>query len=142
MPSAWVAGEVRPLDTPVRHHPLINRALGREAYDLHGPCLAEAMNTADPLLQDGWIPGQVDVHHDRRVLEVEANAARVGREERAAARVFTELVDQVLAFGALDAAVKEYVAPLPSLEPAHEDLVHPEPLAEDDRLGIRALEDL
>jgi hypothetical protein len=28
------------------------------------------MNTADPLLQDGWIPAQFDVHHDGSVLEV------------------------------------------------------------------------
>ena len=55
---------------------------------------------------------------------------------------FSEAFDELLSPPRLDIAVKEHMIPTPSLESGDEHLVHPEPLAEDHRLGLGILEGL
>ena len=77
----------------------------------HRAALAQAMHPADPLLEDRRIPRLIEIDHRRGVLQIQAHAAGVGRQEQAASRVFLEAADQSLALGAGHAAVEEDVAP-------------------------------
>ena len=72
------AREQRALEAEYREHPFFDGALGHEADDLHWTGLSQSVHAADSLLQHGGVPRQIHVHHHRRVLEVQADPARVG----------------------------------------------------------------
>ena len=100
------------------------------------------MEPADALFEHGGIPRHVQVEHDRGVLQIQADAAGVGRQERPAARVVAKAVDQVLALAARNAPVEQDVIPATLLETAHQEFVHAQPLTEDNDLGLRPLKNL
>ena len=45
--------------------------------------VSDAMDAAESLLQAVWIPSQVVVHHQVRVLQIDAFAGSVGRKKDA-----------------------------------------------------------
>src|SRR5260221_643849 len=100
------------------------------------------MGASDALLEYGRIPRLVDVDDDAGVLEIESNAAGVRGEEDAAFRIFVESLDELPPLAAVDAAVKENVPPFPLFDLSLQNLMHAQPLAEDQHLGSRLLEDL
>src|SRR5262249_42457993 len=81
-----------------------------------------------------------DIYYDRCKLEIQPHAAGIGAEEDAAIGVVAELLDELTAIAAGNAAVKQNVPPLALLRGPYEQLVHPQPLAEDHSLGVRAFE--
>ena len=74
--------------------PRLDPLLADEVVDVDRLLLAEPVDPADPLLEDGRVPGQLQVDHAvRGVLEVEPDAAGVAGEEDAERRVVVELDD-------------------------------------------------
>ena len=85
--------------------PRLDPLLADEVVDVDRLLLAEPVDPADPLLEDGRVPGQLEVDHAvRGVLEVQADAAGIAGEEHAEAGVVVELDDvlgpPLLALGA------------------------------------------
>ena len=114
--------------------------LADEVVDVDGLLLAEAVDPPDPLLEDGGIPGELQVDHAvGGVLEVEADAAGVAGEEEAVVRVVVELDDVLgpptLALGAGEEAGAEAVLGEQVAHGPVRQREHPPPLAEDDDLA-------
>ena len=111
-----------------------------QVVDVDGQLLAEPVDPADPLFEDGGVPWELDVDDAvRGVLEVKPDAAGIAGEEDAEVGIVVELDDVLgapaLAFGAgeeasAEAAVAEQVAHGPLGEREHSP-----PLAEDDDLA-------
>jgi hypothetical protein len=78
------------------HDASLDAALGDEVVDLDWTLLPEAVDASDALLQDGRVPGELEV--DDAVggpLEIEPDAAGVGGEQDAQLGIVVE-IDQVL----------------------------------------------
>src|SRR5439155_12024248 len=129
------SGEQRLLGTDEIRDSRFDPGLADQVVDVDGAVLSEAIDPADSLLEHGGVPGKLDVDaRARGSLQVETDAAGVGREEHAARGVVVE-VDDVLRAPLLallageerrpDALVRELVARRPVREPEH-----PAPLAE------------
>ena len=116
--------------------PLLDGAFGDEVEDRDGAGLVFAPGAGDALLEFGRVPREVAVDNDAGVLEVEADAAGIGAEEKAAGRVVAEGVDLGAAFGL------RHRAGVPSVADAMRDGVgadqseHFFPLGEDDNLNV------
>ena len=119
-----------------REHPLLDGAFGHKIDDPHRPCLAHAMNARDALFEDRRVPRQVHVHQGRRVLQIEACAARIGGQEHAARGVVTKPLDQCRPFVRWHAAMEADIAQLARFETADDDVVGSSPLREHHRLGL------
>lgn len=101
------------------------------------------MNPADPLLEDGRVPGQVHVDHDGRcMLQVQAHPARIGCEEDPTGRVAVEVLDERAALRTGYAAMEQHVTPSLTVQAANDELMGTKPLAEDDDLDRGLLEQL
>ena len=89
------SGKERFLEGKERQHPLLDRSLGHEIDDIDTVRLPQAVHPTDALLEHGGIPGQI--HVDDRgggMLEIQAYAAGIRRQEHPAARILAEAVDQ------------------------------------------------
>ena len=71
------------------------------------------------------------------MLEVEAGAAGIGRQENAAGRIVTKPFDQCRPPVRRDAAVKTDIANPASLEPTDDDVLRSRPLRKHHRFGLR-----
>jgi hypothetical protein len=108
---------------------------------MHTPRLTHAVNAADALLEHSRVPWQIHVDHYRgSVLQVQTDAAGIGRQKYAARRIVAKAVDKRAAFGAGHAAVKQNVTPIIRLTPANDELVRASPLTEDRSFSAGVLE--
>ncbi|EXI80086.1 MAG: hypothetical protein AW12_02930 [Candidatus Accumulibacter sp. BA-94] len=131
------AGKQRLLERQHRQHAFLDRSAGDEVDHLHAARLAEAMDAADPLLENRRIPGQIHIDDDRRrMLQVEADATGVGAEEDAAVGIAVEAIDEGAALVGGDAAVEQHMLPATWPQAADDQFVGAQPLAEDDDLGL------
>ena len=96
-----------------------------------------APGTRDPLLQLGRVPRQIEVDHDARHLEIQAEAARIAGEEEAAERILLEAADLHPAplLGHRAMMPGDVQVHLPR-QLAHQ-LQHADPFREDDDLAVR-----
>ncbi len=113
-------------------HALFDGVFGDEVDDLYGGGLTVTMGAGDALFEHGGIPGQVEVDDERGGLQVEPDAARVGRKEDAAVRIVEEFLDERAAFGRGDIARQFDVTEADALEDGFGECQHVRPLAEDD----------
>ena len=122
------------------HHAVLDRILADEIDDRHAARLVLAPGACDALLELGRVPRQVDVHDRARHLQIEADAAAVGRQEQPAGGVLLEAHD----LGA--PALLRHRARVPRRLDAHlarqlaHHLQHALPLGEHDHLAVRLLE--
>ena len=84
--------------------PRLDALLADQVVDVDRQLLAEAVDAADPLFEDGRVPGKLEVDHAvGRALEVQADAAGIAGEEHAEVGIVVELDDVLrpppLAFG-------------------------------------------
>jgi len=86
---------------------VLDRVLRHKMSDLHGLPLPQAMDAANALLQNGGVPGLIDVDNRGGVLQIQADAASVRRQEYAAVRLLFEARDQVFPFRSGHSAVEQ-----------------------------------
>ena len=94
----------------------------------------QAVDSGDPLFQDGGIPGNIHVDHRGAALEVEPDSAGIGGEEDPATGIFLETGHESLALLGRHPAVQMDITDAVLREDPLHQLVHSEPLAEDDHL--------
>src|SRR5262249_6491079 len=82
------------------------------------------------------VHGRIQVHHNVGVLQVQPTPPGVGGQEDTTRRVFAEAIDEQLAGRARQPAVEERMPNAARLQLADQQLVHLEPLAEDDDLHL------
>jgi UDP-N-acetylmuramate dehydrogenase len=124
---------------------LLDRAAGDEVQDLNAAALPHAVHATDPLLEHRRIPRNLEIDDNRRgVLEVEAEAAGIGREEHALRGIGAEALDGRKTGSGVHAAVEDRGGLAAAVEQRAHDVVGQAeqalPLAEDQDLGFRALE--
>ena len=87
-------------------HRFLARVHRDKLHGMHAPLLPEPIDPADALLQPLRRPGELEIDHEpAAIVEIEALAGRVGREEhRGAAR--RELAEHVGALASRQAAVQ------------------------------------
>ena len=118
-------------------HPLLDRAFADEVEHGDGVVLVFAPGAGDALFQARGVPRLVAVDDHAGVLEVQAQATRVGAQQHAAARVLAEPADFLAALGGGEAAgVRGEVDPQPAAGVGGE-FEHALPLAEDEHLDLR-----
>jgi hypothetical protein len=93
------------------------------------------MSAGDPLLQYGRIPGQIDIDHGIRCLEVEPRRACVRREEHPACRIALELVDQLLALLLRNGSVEPHVVEFEPFDLSFDQREHRRPFGEEHDLA-------
>ena len=119
---------------------MLDRILADEVDHRDRAGLMLAPGARDTLLELGRVPRQVDIDDRARDLEVEADAARIGRKKETAGGIPLEAVD----LGA--AALLRHRARMPCRLDAHfarklaHQLEHALPLGEYDDLALRLLE--
>lgn len=108
---------------------------------LHAAGLANPVHAADALLEDGGIPWQVHIDdRRRRILQIETDPARVGRQEHPAGWVTVKAVAQRAALVAGNAAMEQHMAPALGGEAALDQLMRAQPLAKDNHFRGRVFE--
>src|SRR5439155_25812434 len=129
-------GEERLLETQGLPHALLDAAGGQQMNYLNGQSLAEAMHSADALLQARGIPGRLEINYRRGSLQVESHAPGVGGEKYSAVRIVSEFLHQGTAFAGRHSAVQghEAYSQLPQFFPCQ--MSHPLVLAEDHHLAL------
>ena len=96
--------------------------------------LAVAVCSGDALREHGRVPGEVEVDHHGGSLQVQAHAARIGREEHLALWILEELLDKGTALLGGYVAGELDPAQLQTLEHRLGQGEHARPLAEHDGL--------
>ena len=86
---------------------VLDRALGDQPVDLHGPGLADAVRAVGGLVLDGRVPPAVVVDDVVGAGEVQAGAGRLQRQQEDRDLAGLEAVDHLLALGDRGAAVQE-----------------------------------
>ena len=114
-PAIENACEQRFLELQHAEHPFFDRSLRDEVDDLDRLLLPQPMHPADALLQHGRIPGQVHVDDDRRELQIQADATRIGRQKQPALRIVAESIDEL--FALVRSARRRETSRGPSLSP-------------------------
>ena len=124
--------EQRSLEAQLRQHILLNGAGGNEVDDLHSMLLTDTVNTADALLQHGWIPGYIEVNDHAGGLQVQTHAARIGTEEHTHTGRRAESLHTFLTLARRNIAMQVGVLHPASLQFLRHQTCHALPLAEDD----------
>ena len=127
--------------------PRFDSLLADEVVDVDRQLLAQAVDAADPLLEHGRVPGELEVDHAvGGALQVEPDAAGIAGEEHAKVGVVVELDDVLgpppLSLGSGEEARAEALL---GQQVAHRPVgqgEHPPPLAEDDDLAALLEHDL
>ena len=115
---------------------MLDGVLGDEVDDGDGARLVLAPGTGDPLLELGGIPRQVAVDDDAGVLEIKADAAGIGAEEKAAVGIIPKGEDLAAALLLGDAAGVPSIADGISIRPGADLFQHAFPLGEDDDFHV------
>jgi hypothetical protein len=79
---------------------------GQQMHHVHRMRLAQTVDSSDPLLQAGGVPGGLEIDHRRGRLEIQANASRVRGEKHAALRIAPEFLHERAAILGRHAAVQ------------------------------------
>ena len=128
------------LEPQLAKHFFFYGSLGHKVDDLHVALLPQTVDAGNALLQDGGIPRQVEVNHDRAGLQVQSCAACICREEHATVGGVGEVIEDGLALLRRHAAVQVYVAHSQLVQFLRYEARHALPLAEDDHLLVAIVE--
>jgi len=102
---------------------------------MHRIGLAVAVNAADPLVQDGRVPGHFQIDDRIGELQIQADTAGVGGKEDLAVRIIPETLDEPATLGGGNAAVETHEADTQPLGPFDGHAAELHPLAKDDHLA-------
>src|SRR5205823_3952145 len=120
------------------HHPVLDRALADQVDDVDAARLVLAPCPCDTLLEPRRVPGQVEIDHDTRGLEVQAETARIGGEKQPAARVALEPADLLAPLRLRHRTGVPREAQVHLARQRTRQLEHALPFREDDRLPSAA----
>src|SRR3989338_5663486 len=132
--------EERGLELQYSQHTPLDAPSGNEIDDADGLALPVPIHPSYALLENCRVPRQIEIHDDRRALQIQAHAARVGREKHFARRIVAEFVKQILAMTAWDATVQIRELHAACMQFLCDESRHPLPLAEHDHFLIATRE--
>src|ERR1035438_9813373 len=83
-----------------------NAVLGQQVDHVNGMSLAHTVDSSNPLLEAGGVPGGLEIDDRRGRLEIQTNASRVRGKEHAAIRIAPEFFHEGAAIPRRHAAVQ------------------------------------